>query len=98
MSHDQVKYVGFPWYRKKNYKRLMKIFADSHLLHDSYEEWLDAAEKAFQSLVGQGLVVEKVDIDPVTFPAWCKARGLDIDSKARVEFANAVVAGKYVKK
>ncbi len=97
MNHAQVQYVGFPWYKKRNYKKLMKIFTDSHLLHDSYEEWLDAAEEKFHSLVSQGLVVEKVDVDPTTFPAWCKARGLNIDSKARVEFANEFVARKYIK-
>ncbi|WP_092235109.1 hypothetical protein [Desulfobacula phenolica] len=98
MIPQGVKYVGFPWFEKKNFKKLMKLFVDNHLLHDSYGEWLENAEHAYNSLKEKGITVDKVNIDPKTFPSWCKSRGLDIDAKARMEFANEFVARKHLGK
>lgn len=95
---QQVKYVGMPWYRRADYEKLLSIFSDNHVLPETFEKWLQKAEDGFDDFTRQGLIVEKVYIDPDTFPAWCRARGLNIDAKARVEFANDFVGRKYLDK
>ena len=92
----QVKYIGMAWYRRKDYKKLLKLFVDSSKLPKTYDKWLKLAQKGFDDLVIQGCIVEEVYIDPETFPTWCVAHGLDIDAKARVRFANEFVARKHL--
>lgn len=90
--------VGIAWYERENYDELRRLFADGNTLPERYEDWLKLAENGINNLSGQGLTVEKVDIDPNTFPSWCKARGVDLDSKARMRFASESVARRYLNK
>ena len=95
---QQVKYAAMSWYHRDDYEKLRSIFTDSHVLPKTFEKWLQLAEDGFKNFTRQGLVVEKVYIDPDTFPAWCNARGLNVDAKARVKFANDFVGRKYLGK
>ena len=86
------KYAGVAWYHSAaDYTLLKHISADGHELPESFEEWIEEAEKSVSLFTTQGWTVEKVFLDPVEFPAWCRALGVKIDSHARIEFANAVV-------
>jgi hypothetical protein len=91
----RVSVVGIAWYKKEDYETLLSQFTDSDKLGSTYEEWLQDAERLLDQLRRNGHAFQKVYIDPKTFPAWCAARGLDIDSKARMEFASEFVAGKH---
>lgn len=87
--------IGVAWYREEDYEKLKSIFTDSHLLPGRYDQWLDQAENLVKHEVAQGRIVEKVYIDPATFPDWCKSRQMNINSEARIQFANEFVARKY---
>jgi|CZKS01.1.fsa_nt_gi hypothetical protein len=91
----RVSVVGIAWYKKEDYKTLLSLFTDSEKLASSYEEWLKDAECLLDQLRRNGHAFQKVYIDPKTFPTWCATRGLNIDAKARIRFANESVAGKY---
>lgn len=69
--------------------------ADADVLPPTFEKWFYRAEQLRGRLKKQGMVVEKVEIDPETFPAWCAARGLNVDAEARNAFANEAVAAKH---
>ena len=89
------KYTGVAWYHSAaDYTLLKHISADGHELPESFEEWIEQAEKNVSLFTTQGWTVEKVFLDPVEFPAWCRALGMKIDSLARIGFASAVVARK----
>lgn len=75
------------WYKEENWDSLMELFTDSHLLPKSYNDWLARAEDMIKKVEGSGDVVMKVFIDPVTFPAWCKEKGKEMDMNARTELA-----------
>lgn len=87
--------IGIAWYHRKDYKRLMKIFADSQELPSTFDEWLQLAYQTYDRLKRQGHLVEKVYIDPDTFPAWCAKRGLNINANARASFADEFVRQKH---
>lgn len=64
--------------------------ADRDILPLTYADWLGKAQKGFDDLRAQGIIAVKAYIDPDTFPDWCRARGLDINAKARMEYANLI--------
>lgn len=91
----QISVVGMVWYHEKDYPEVKKIMEDSRKLPDTYAQWLKQANQGFQQLTAQGHRVEKVHLDPSTFPVWCGERRLKIDANARMTFANEAVAWKY---
>lgn len=95
MTQLPIRAVGIAWFRRENYAKARKLFKDGHKLSPTYDQWLKRAKRAEKELKAQGHIVEKAYIDPETFPAWCRARGLDINAEARIRFANEFVAGKY---
>lgn len=96
MTHT-VQIVGIPWYRREDYPRLRKIFADGNKLSPTYQEWLNLAQQTKKRLEGNGMRVVEAHIDPATFPAWCKSKGLNVDAQCRMEFANLAAADAYRK-
>lgn len=95
MKNLPVRATGIAWFRQEDYHRCRKLFIDGRKLPQTYEKWHQAAQRLFDQLVGSGHLVEKAYIDPETFPAWCAARGLNIDAQARLQFANETVYRKY---
>lgn len=91
----EIRAFGVAWYRQEDYAKIKKIMVDHRKLPDTYKKWLKSAEQTVNQIGGHGHIVEKVYIDPDTFPAWCRARGLDIDADARMRFANEAVIVKY---
>ena len=69
--------IGFPWFQKKDYKKLLGIFVDSHLMPSTYDEWAKVAEEGVDRLIKDGATVEMVTIDPATFSAWCREKGAE---------------------
>lgn len=87
--------IGFPWFERKDYEKLLTIFVDSHLMPNNYDEWIRFAEEGMDRLIKDGATVETVNIDPVTFAAWCREKGLNTDGKARIAFSDEVVSRKH---
>lgn len=87
---EQRKVAGMVWYRLEDYDAAMTIMADRANLHRTYAEWRMAAEHGEKKMRRAGWATTRAYIDPATFAAWCGERGLNIDAKARNEFANSV--------
>lgn len=75
------------WYKEEDWEQLHAMFTDSHLLPQSYDDWLERAEKMVEQVEAAGDVVIKVFIDPETFPLWCKKKGREMDMNARTDLA-----------
>lgn len=95
MKTNLPKYGAMAWFRRENWERLLAIFADSQVMPTSYDQGLEKANSLKRRLEALGAVVVQVDIDPATFPAWCRDRGLRVDAKAREEFASSTVLTMY---
>ena len=89
---------GIAWYRPETYDQCLAIFDDAEKLHDTYAEWLEAAERTEKQVSAQGMKVVRVDIDPVEFPEWCAAEEFKtIDQHARTHYGN-IMAEKAARK
>lgn len=75
------------WYNEEDWERLLGMFTDSHLLPQSYADWLERAEEMVKQVEAAGDIVMKVFIDPETFPLWCKKKGREMDMNARTDLA-----------
>lgn len=92
---DRIDAVGLAWFRQEDYAALRQIFTDGDKMPDTWEEWLKKAEKMEDQMRSRFDVVERVYIDPATFPAWCAAHGASVDRQGRHAFVAATVAEKY---
>lgn len=90
-----VRATGIAWYHRADYAKIKTVMIDARKLPDTYDQWLKQADRVFQRITTDGGIVEKVYIDPDTFPAWCAGRGLNVNADARIVFANEFVAVKY---
>lgn len=90
MTVSQVRAIGIPWYDREDYSRILSIMEDASLLPRSYDQWLQKAESVERAQKAQGMIAIRAIIDPSAFQAWCRARSLNVDAKARAMFASEV--------
>ncbi|HWL67038.1 MAG TPA: hypothetical protein VNS22_01500 [Geminicoccus sp.] len=83
--------IGFPWFDPADYPKLRDLFSDGDRLPPSFAAWHGAAQEALRLFQEQGLPVVQVRIEPDPFRAWCNARAVSTDYRARHQFATEVV-------
>lgn len=88
MADHQIRAAGISWFDEKDYLRARRIMADAHVLPLTFADWKQKAERQQAKFEAEGWVVYRAVIDPETFPRWCAERGLNVDAKARMAFAN----------
>ena len=79
---------ALPWYARRDYPVLLKLFSDPDKLPATYDAWFQRAEQVEKQLQRAGLAVARIRIRPVPFAAWCKERNISPDQAARLTFAN----------
>ena len=84
-----------PWYREEDYARLLEISADASSLAKTYGQFVSQSERKLKALDTQGLPIERVYIDPDGLRLWCVGKGIDINTRARQQFAVEIAATKY---
>jgi hypothetical protein len=77
---QSIRAIGIAWYRQEDYPAVLGMFVDANNLPRSWKEWLRKAEGVEKQIVRDGAIVERVYIDPDSFPGWCAVRGMDIDA------------------
>ena len=65
---QEVKVVGMAWYKPEDYDEIRRLSADGESMAPTYQDWLDSAQELFDRVKSKGHTVEKVYIDPDTFP------------------------------
>ena len=80
--------TALPWYARRDYPALLKLFSDPDKLPATYDAWLKRAESTERQLQKAGMAVARVWIRPRSFAAWCKQRNASPDQAARMTFAN----------
>lgn len=88
--NSPIRFVGMVWYKREDYPAILRIMADAANLPATYDNWLKKTEQGRQRLIDEGRIPVKAYIDPATFPGWCRARGLNVDAKARLDYAGVI--------
>lgn len=83
-----VSAVGFAWYYRGDYPRILQIMTDADVLPSTYDKWIRAAESAEKQAQKSGRQVVRAIIDPDTFVTWCAARNMEPNAEARMAYAN----------
>ncbi|MEJ8573270.1 hypothetical protein [Microbaculum marinum] len=79
-----VEAVGIPWYRKRDYERILSIMIDRAQLPRSYDSWRFRAETLEQRLTASGRHSVRTVIEPKNFARWCTANRLKANAHARL--------------
>lgn len=90
-----IRAVGIPWYDREDYARVLAVMEDAEVLPATWEDWFKKAKNVRDQLRAQGHLVEKVHVDPDTFPDWCRANGHNVDAKGRTAFANLAAYERF---
>ncbi len=85
--------IGVPWYRPERYAELRALFADQDEFPPTWERWRRRAQYGIGMLERGGFQVYRVPVEPAEFLDWCASHDLTPDSRARVMYADAWVAG-----
>lgn len=86
---------GLVWFRRETYFEAKELMEDGHRLPATFERWLEYASHSEAMHQANGRKTVRAYIDPQEFAQWCRARGLDINAKARNKFANFVAYQAY---
>ena len=79
---------ALPWYARRDYPVLLKLFSDTDKLPTTYDAWLERAEGVERQFKKAGFTVARIWIRPVPFATWCKERNASPDQAARFTFVN----------
>jgi hypothetical protein len=94
-KHKARMVTGVAWYRAEQWQRLREVAADVENLEENHEAWLQTAERLLRKGIPSDLTVEKVDVDIEELLAWCNARDLPVDGKARSRYVSEKLRQKY---
>lgn len=95
-NKDESRMVtGVAWYRSSQWQRLREVVEDVENLDESYEAWLQTAERMIREGIPSNLSIEKVDVDVEDLLAWCNVRGLAVNAKARSQYVAERLRHKY---
>ncbi len=78
--------LGIAWYREDQWQLLRSTASDVENIEDTYQEWLQSAEKAMKELKKQGLKPVKADLNVKEFNEWCEIEGRIPDAGSRSEY------------
>lgn len=85
---------GVAWYRRDQWSLLKSASADAEDLEETYDEWLEYAQRHFKDIWDAGIDLHKVDVDVEDLIAWCQEHNRPLDAAARAEY----VTKKFSKK
>lgn len=80
---------GVAWYRREQWALLKSVAADAGDLEDSYDEWLEFAERYLKDVWDTGIDIFKVEVDVDELVRWCQEQNRPVDGAARSEFVTA---------
>ncbi len=86
--------IPIAWFHEADYNGLREMFEDGKRLPLSFQQWLEVSEGLLEFLKEQGVLIEKVYVTPENFPIWCRERGLNLNSRSRIEFVKFVLASR----
>ena len=83
--------VGFAWFDRAQWQRLMEVADDRNKLDDTFEQWERNALDALGMFERQGQRAEKVHVDVDALVSWCKDKQLPINGASRSQYVSFVL-------
>src|SRR6184192_3833322 len=80
--------TGVAWYRPEQWQRLREVSEDVENLEETYDAWLQTAERMIRDGIPADVVVEKIDVDVEEVLAWCNVMGLPMNTASRAQFVS----------
>ena len=80
--------VGVGWYTEDNWTKVKTAATDPDRFEETYQEWIEMAEKALREIRLAGVNAEKVLINSEELLAWCIAHNKANDAASRAEFVS----------
>lgn len=77
---------GVAWYRREQWALLKSVAPDSDELEETYDQWIEYAERSFEDIWETGIDLVKVDVDVEDLIRWCQNQGRPVDGEARTAF------------
>src|SRR5229473_4654882 len=87
--------TGVAWYRPEQWQRLREVSEDVENLEETYDAWLQTAERMIHDGIPNDVIVEKIDIDVEEVLAWCNVQGLPMNASSRARFVSERVRQKH---
>ena len=81
--------IKLAYYRKKDWKRFVKIIDDRESMHDTWHDWHKAFEKTKLDLINQGFEVVDIIVNLDELTEYCKLLGIKNDGSTRSQFVQA---------
>jgi diphthamide synthase (EF-2-diphthine--ammonia ligase) len=78
--------IKLAYYKKKDWKRFVKIIADRESMHDTWHAWNKDYERTKRDLTNQGFDVVDIVVDLDELMEYCRLKGIKNDGKARSQF------------
>ena len=79
--------VAVAWLDQRDWKRWQEL--DSTI--PDYPRWLSKVGRAIRGVEGTGAIVERIEVTPDAFVAWCKAHKRPIDLASRSQYAAQIL-------
>jgi hypothetical protein len=87
-SHSQAhSAVGVAWYEPDQWQQLLAVSVDRDKLEETYDQWVQDAERVIKELRRQGLHVVKVKVKIDELVAWCQSQKISVNGEARSQYA-----------
>jgi hypothetical protein len=88
MTDAPPRRIWLPWYSREDYPRIRDMMVDRHNLAPTYDAWLAAAENNENVGHQAGLQISRIMIEPDKFVEWCREKGFEPDSAARIKYVS----------
>jgi hypothetical protein len=83
------------WYRPEQWQRLREVSEDVDNLEETYQAWLETAERMIREGIPGDVAVERFDVDVEEVLAWCNVKGLPMNAKSRAQFVSERLRQKH---
>ena len=80
--------VGVGWYTHENWTKVKAAATDPDRFEETYQEWIEMAEKALREIRLAGVNAEKFNINSEDLLAWCLAHDKANNAASRAEFVS----------
>jgi hypothetical protein len=84
--------TGMVWYNENEWERMKNICVDSEKLENSFKDWEEMTQKAFEELNAEGMKVVKVFVNADEFYIWCIDHSLPLDASSRSQYVVTIMA------
>ena len=78
--------IKMAYYKKKDWKRFLKLIDDRENMHETWEEWERAYKKTKKELSDLGFDVQDVVVNLNELTTYCKNQGIQNTVSARSQF------------